>query len=362
MSSSHAAAADATLADQSAEVEVRRSRLRRVLMLGVPVVLGAAGLIVYLVGGGTVTSDNAFVKADKLPISTEVGGAVRELHVEENSAVLAGQPLFRLDPAAFELSVRRAEARLAQVRTDLAALQAAYREKQAEIDLARTRLAFAEREQNRQTDLAARNFISGARLDEVRHGREVAAKQLLALERDLVRIGESLGGSDRTPLEQHPAILAAQAELAQARLDLDRGLVRAPVAGVVGRLPKLGQYLGAGSNAAAIVASDKLWVEANLTESELTHVAVGQPVRFTLDTYPGRVWRGQVESLAPATGAEFSLIPAQNATGNWVKVAQRIPVRIRIQAPADAPALRAGMSAEVEIETGHRRSLFGFSL
>lgn len=339
-----------------------RPGLRRFLTLGVPALAAIAGLVMYLAGGRVVSTENAFVKADKLPVSAEVGGAVREVLVEENASVAAGQPLFKLDPAPFELAVRRAEARLANVRTDLAALQASYREKQAEIELARSRAQFAQREEARQTDLAARNFISSSRLDESRQARDVAGKQVIALERDLARIGESLGGSERGPIEQHPAYLAAQAELAQARLDLTRSSVHAPMAGVVGRLPKLGQFLPAGSTAAAIVASDKLWVEANLTESELTHIAVGQAVRFTLDTYPGRVWKGRVESLAPATGAEFSLIPAQNATGNWVKVAQRVPVRVSIEPEDGAPALRSGMSAEVEIDTGHRRRLFGLSL
>lgn len=340
----------------------RRQRLRLLLLVVVPLLAVLAGALLYLQGGGEVETDNAYVMADKVPVSAEVSGTVREVLVQENQAVSAGQPLFRLDAAALRIAVERAEARLAQVRTDLAALKAGYRAKQAEIALARTRHDFAVRDQQRQANLVARHFISPARFDEVRQASELAAQQIVALEQDLRRLAESLGGSVEAPVEAHPAWLAAQAELEQARLDFGRAEVRATLPGTVSRLPKPGQYLNAGSTALALVVDGNLWIEANFTEKDLTYMHPGQPVEVRIDTYPDATWHGVVDSLSPATGAEFAVIPAQNATGNWVKIAQRVPVRIRLDAAAGLPQLRAGLSAEVAIATGHRRRLLGLSL
>lgn len=348
--------------ESSVSAPPHRQRLRLLLLLVVPLVVLLGGAAAYLHGGGEVETDNAYVAADKVPVSAEVSGTIRELLVAENQRVVAGQPLFRLDAAAFRIAVLQAEARLAQVRTDLAALKAAYRAKQAEIALARTHRDFAQREQQRQANLVARNFISPARFDEVRQTSALAAQQVVALDEDLKRIAESLGGSIDTPPEAHPRYLAAQAELAQARLDLERSEVRAAQPGTVSRLPKPGQYLKAGATALALVVDGRLWVEANFTEKDLTHMHPGQAVDIRIDTYPDVRWRGEVESLSPATGAEFAVIPAQNATGNWVKVAQRVPVRIRLDADADQPPLRAGLSALATVHTGQRRSLLGVSL
>ena len=334
-----------------------RPLLRFVLLGVVPLALAAGGLWLWLQGGGTARTDNAYVKTDKVPVSAAVAGTVQAVLVAENQPVTAGQPLFRLDDAPLRVALARAEARVAQARADVAALRAGYRARQAEIALARTRFAFAEREQRRHADLAARQFISAARLDEARQATALAAQQVVAIERDLQRIAETLGGSVDAPVARHPAVLAAEAERMQARLDLDRLEVRAPIAGTVSRPPKPGQYLAAGATALALVASDEPWIEANFTETELTWIRAGQPVTVRIDTYPGRAWRGTVDSLSPATGAEFSVIPAQNASGNWVRIAQRVPVRIRLEPAADAPVLRAGLSAHVAIETSHRRRL-----
>ncbi|HMS81742.1 MAG TPA: HlyD family secretion protein, partial [Burkholderiaceae bacterium] len=189
------------------------------------------------------------------------------------------------------------------------------------------------------------------------HATELAAQQAVAVERELARIGESLGGGPDVPTDRHPLVLAAQAELMQARLDLSRIEVRAPVAGTVSRPPKPGQFVAAGATALALVADGGLWVEANFTETELGAIRGGQAATIRVDTYPDLAWRGVVDSLSPATGAEFALIPPQNATGNWIKVTQRVPVRIRIDPPDGAPPLRAGLSARVTVETGRRRTL-----
>jgi membrane fusion protein (multidrug efflux system) len=340
-----------------------RRRLKRlVLLVVVPLLAALVVGIVYLRGGRHVETDNAYIKADKVPVSAEVSGTVREVLVEENQYVAAGQSLFRLDPAPFQLAVAKADAQLAQVRTDLAALKASYREKQAEIVLAQTKQAFAQKDLRRQADLVARNFISAVKFDDAKQSTDLAGLQIEALRQDLNRISEALGGSIDAPVENHPSYRVAQAELDQARLDLERIDVRALLPGIVSKPPKPGQYVGAGATALVLVVSGDLWVEANFPETDLTYVHPGQPVTIKIDTYPDTTWKGVVDSLSPATGSEFSVIPAQNATGNWVKIAQRVPVRIRIEAVPNAPQLRAGLSTIVDIDTGHRRRVLGFTL
>ncbi len=353
-----------TLNDASA-VQAARPRARtltRLFLLVILPLIAVLGVgIVYLKGGRYVETENAYVKAEKVPVSAEVSGPVRDVLVKENEAVVAGQPLFRLDAAPFEVAVARAEAKLAQVRTDLAAMKASYREKQAEITLARTRQAFVQKDQQRQADLMSQKLISASAFDGARLSTDLAHDQVAALEQDLNRIAESLGGSVDAPVERHPSYRAAVAELDQARLDLSRIEVRASMAGNVTKPPRPGQHVEAGATVMALVVSGNLWVEANFTETDLTYVHPGQPVDIHIDTYPDNVWKGEVESLSPATGAEFSMIPAQNATGNWVKIAQRVPVRIRLLPAPGLPQLRAGLSTDVEIDTGHRRRLFGYS-
>jgi membrane fusion protein, multidrug efflux system len=338
-------------------------RLKRVFLLGViPFVFTLVGLALYLMGGRYVETDNAYVKADKIPISAEVSGMIQEVLVKENQDVIAGQPLFRINAVPFQIAVARARAKLAQVRTDLETMKASYREKQAEITLERTKYAFAVKEQKRQADLLGKKFISAAKYDEAEQNTRLASQQIDILEQDLKRLAESLGGSVDMAIEKHPRYLAALAELEQARVDLTHTEVKAPFAGTVSNPPKTGQYASAGSMAMVLVVSSHLWVEANFPETDLTYMHQGQPVEIRIDTYPGVSWKGTVESLSPATGAEFSVIPAQNATGNWVKIAQRVPVRIRLEDEPGMPLLRTGLSAIVEIDTGHRRRVFGFSL
>ena len=326
--------ADTAPVTQAPPVARRLISGRVLLLYVVPLVAGLIGLALYLHGGRVVETDNAYVKADKVPMSSEVSGMVTEVFVRENEAVAAGQRLFRLDPAPFQVAVAKAEAKLAQVRIDLAALKASYRQKQAAIALAHTRSNFAVRDQQRQADLAARNFISASKLDEAKQTSALSSQEITAEELDLNRIAQSLGGSVDSPVERHPSYLAALAELEQAKLDLSHVEVRASLPGTVSKPPK----------------------------PDLTYVRPGQPATVTVDTYPGVEWKATVESLSPATGSEFSLLPAQNATGNWVKITQRVPLRISLEPAAGAPELRAGLSCIVAIDTGHRRHLFGASL
>ena len=332
------------------------STRRVVLLIVIPVLVGIGAAWVYLSGGRFVETENAYVKADKVPVSARLGGQIVEVAVAENQRVSAGDLLFRIDPAPLRLAVAKAEAKLAQARTDLAALKASYREKQAEVALARTRQGFASKDAQRQADLLSKRFISPSRYDDAKQNADLATAQIAALEQDLHRIAESLGGRVDLPVESHPAYRAAQAELEQAQLDLSHCDVTAPQDGVVSKPPKVGQFVAVGTAALALVGSEP-WVEANFTETDLTWVQPGQPVTVHVDTYPDVVWHGTVDSLSPATGAEFSLIPTQNASGNWVKVVQRLPVRIHLTPSAGQPPLRAGLSALVEIDTGHKRQL-----
>ena len=339
-----------------------KSFKRLVLLLVVPLLAGAIGAITYLKGGRIVETENAYLKADKVPVNAEISGVVKEVLVADNQVVKAGDVLFRLDPAPVQIARAKAEAKLLQVRVDLAALKASYRTKQAEINLAKSKQEFSLKEQARQAELLSKNFVSASKFDEAKQNTELAAMQVIALQQDLQRIAESLNGNVNAPVEKHPSYLSAQAEFDQNKLDLSRIEIRAAVAGTVNKPPKLGQFVAAGSMVMALVVNGNLWIEANLTETDLTYVHVGQSVKIHIDTYPDVVWQGEVESLSGATGSEFALIPAQNASGNWIKVAQRVAVKIKIMPNEQAPELRTGLSTKVEIDTRNRRSLLGITL
>lgn len=338
-------------------------RVRRlVLLIVVPVAVAVISAVIYLKGGRYVATDDAYLKADIVPVSVEVSGTVQNVLVQENQVVKTGQILFRLDPTPFRVEEARAAARLGQVRTNLEALKASYREKQSEIVVARSNHDYAVKEQRRVSDLAQRSFVSASKLDEVKHKAKVTAQEIVTLQLDLKRIAQALGGGIDLPIEKHPDYQAALAELDQARFDLQHAQVCASLPGSVSKLPEPGQYIKAGNTAMVLVANRHLWVEANINETDLTYIHPGQQVKLRIDTYPNRKVRGVVDSLSPATGAEFAVIPAQNAIGNWVKIVQRVPVRIRLEDEGKLPALRAGLSSSVEIDTGHHRHLLGISL
>ena len=328
---------------------------RFIFMVAIPLIICLALIILYALGGRYVETENAYIKADKVPISAQVSGVIKDILVQENQNVSKDQLLFRLDPKPFQVALARAESKLAQERIDLLALKASFLEKRADIALARTKHNFALRNEKRLTDLAQKHFTSLSSLDDARENSKIAAQQILSIEQDLNRLAESLGGSIDTPVEQHPSYLMAKAELEQAKLDLAHTEVRAPVSGTINSPPKQAQYIQAGSIAMTLVTNDHPWVEANFPEKELTYVRPGESVVITIDLYPGKKFSGVVESLSPATGSEFSIIPAQNATGNWVKVAQRVAVRIKLSPEANDPKLRSGLSSWVKIDTGHSR-------
>jgi membrane fusion protein, multidrug efflux system len=333
--------------------------LRRLLLTLGPVAVLAGSPAVYLLGGRTVGTDNAYVHADVVQVTAQVSGPVAHVFVRDNQHVAAGDPMFEIDRVPFEIAEREAAAALDRARSQIAALQASYRQKLSEIELAESDRAFAEREWDRQRDLAARNVASRAKLDRVRHDYDVAGRKLDMLQEDLAQIVAGLGGDPKLPADRQPAVREVRGRLEAAELNLERTAIPAPMSGVVSEAPRIGQYVATGLPILSLIGSDRLWIEANFKETALTNLKPGQAVQIAVDTYPGRHWIGQVESLAQATGAMMSVLPAQNSSGNWVKVVQRVPVRIAILVEPDAPTLRAGMSAEVSVETENQRTLAG---
>ncbi|HEV7545324.1 MAG TPA: HlyD family secretion protein [Reyranella sp.] len=333
--------------------------LRRVLLTAGPVLVLAGALFVYATGGRYISTDDAYVHAGKLTVATDVSGIVANVAVKESQQVDKGQVLFTLDQEPFQIALAGAQANLGTVRNQLTTLQATYRQKQAQIDQAKTDVAFYETTFQRQQDLLKRGVASQAAYDQARRDLDSARQKVTMAQSDAQATLAQLGGNADAPIEQNPNYLAAQAQVDKAQRDLRRTTVLAPIPGIVTNVDALqvGEYLPAAQAAFSLVSSADVWVEANPKESDLTYLKPGAPAVVTIDAYPGREWQATVTSLRPATGTEFSVLPAQNATGNWVKVVQRVPIRLAVQMPPDAPPLRTGMSATVEIDTGHRRAL-----
>jgi membrane fusion protein, multidrug efflux system len=337
----------------------RRRWPRWALFALLPLALLAGGYW-YVTGGRVMSTDNAYVEADKVGISTDVSGMVKEIDVKNNQHVEDGQVLFRLDDLPFRLALERADAQVGVVRNDLNALKANYRDMQAQIKQAQDDIDYYDREFHRQQDLAAKNIASQQTFDAARRNWQNAQQKLASLNQQLAAIAANLNGDPNIPVEQHPRYRDAVAQRNEAARQLDHTVVKAPFAGIVTNVPSLapGKYLQASMTAFYLVATDYVWVDSNPKETELTNVRPGQPVMVTVDTYPDVEWHGAVESISPAAAQEFSLLPAQNTSGNWVKVVQRIPMRVRLDTSnKNLPPLRAGMSVEVNVDTGHQRGL-----
>ncbi len=335
----------------------RKRKARRILFLAGPLLLVLVGGGLYLISGRYVSTDNAYVGQNKVVISAQVAGPVTEVDVSENDSVQKGQVLFRIDPTPYQVALARARAGVEGARAQVKKLQAAFRQQQETLALDQANQAFAQREYQRLDKLAGSKFASQEQLEQARHNLDVARQQVAITRQAIEQLLAQLGGKPDGPIEQQPAYREAKAAVEQAQLDLSHTSVKAPFAGIAHNVPEPGQYVDSGGAVMAVVSSSNAWIDANFKETDLTHVRTGQPVRIEVDTYPGRTWHGVVQSISQATGAEFSVLPPQNATGNWVKVVQRIPVRIFVQAEDDAPALRAGMSTSVRIDTGQYRHL-----
>jgi membrane fusion protein (multidrug efflux system) len=336
-----------------------RRRLHLVLYLLLPLVLLAGGYW-YVSGGQVMSTNDAYVEADKVGVSTDVAGIVKEVDVTDNQAVQAGQVLYRLDDLQFRLALDRTNAQVGMVRDALDALKANYRDMQAQIVQGQNDVTYYETEFRRQQQLLTSQVASQATFDTARRNLQNAQQKLTSLKEQLAAIAANLDGNPDGPVEQNPRYLDAIAQRDEAARELDHTVVKAPFAGIVTDVPAIapGKYLSASTTAFYLVDRDHVWIDATPKETELTYVRIGQPVTVTVDTYPDAAWHGTVASISPAAAQEFSLLPAQNTSGNWVKVVQRIPMRVRVDtSDKNLPPLRAGMSVEVDVDTGHVRGL-----
>lgn len=350
---------DPSRVDKRASRDRRRRILRWALFLLLPIVL-IVGAYFYATGGAYMSTNDAYVEADQVGISTDVSGLVKEINVTDNQHVAADQVLFRLDPLPFQYKLDQAQAQLGVVRENLDALKANYGQVQAQIKQAQDQIAFDELQFRRQQTLARQQVTPQTALDQARLNLQTAQQQLAQLQQQAASIAAQLGGNPDTPIDKQPQYLQALAQRDEAARELRDSEVRAPYDGVVTNVPQLepGMYLTAGTTAFYLVGTDHVWVEAQPKETELTYVRPGERATVTIDTYPGRKWQGSVASIGPASQSQFSLLPAQNTSGNWVKVVQRIPLRVKLDtSDKTQPPLRSGMSAEVSVYTGHERGL-----
>jgi membrane fusion protein, multidrug efflux system len=355
-------AKEATPLPPAAPARPRRSLKRPLLFALLPVVLIAGGYT-YATGGQIMSTDNAYVQADIVGVSTDVSGIVQSVEVRDNEQVKQGQVLFRLDPAVYSIALAGAKAQLGVVRNQILNLEASYKQSLAEITQAEADIPFFEKTLQRQQDLTASAATSRATYDQAKHDLDAAQQKVDVAKAEASATLAQLGGNADQPVEQNPSYLQAQSAVDNAQRNLDRTIVRAPFDGIVTNVSSLqvGAYLQASQAGFSLVSTTHMWIAASPKETELTYVREGQPVAISVDTYPGVGWKGTVASISPASGSSFSLLPAQNTTGNWVKVVQRIPMLVSIDDMAGKPPLRVGMSVTVGVDTGHARGLPTFA-
>jgi membrane fusion protein, multidrug efflux system len=341
-----------------------RRSLRMVLLVVLPLIAVLIGLAMYLGSGRYITTDNAYVGARKVLITPDISGKIARVMVREGQRVNAGDELFEIDPQPFRLAQQQAEAKLAGVRTEFTILKSSLQSLTRMAELAEQNVVVKERDLERKKSLIASR--SGAQADVDNAEFALVTAQTLsqnAAQRRQDALSQ-LQGNSELPIEQYPAYMQSRAALDQAQRDLNHTMLRAPIAGTATQVDniQLGRYVAAGTPVFGIIDESAPWVDANPKETDITHLKVGQPAMVVVDTFPDYAFFGTVVAISPGTGAQFAIIPPQNASGNWVKVVQRVPVRIQLDPDPQARTLRAGMSAYVEIDTGRRKwlgSLFG---
>jgi len=356
---------------------VPRPKQRRVSLLGVfkqyrrlillcilPLLAAAIALTVYLMGGRYISTDNAYVGAQKVLITPDVAGKINHIDVIEGQHVEPGDLLFEIDPVPFQLAVTQAESRLAMVRTDFDNLKTNLKSLGQLIQLARQTVELKESDVERKAKLLASHMGSALDADTAMATLAVARTQVEQLAQQEARIRNQLLGDPSLPIEKYPAYQQTQAALDQAKRDLEHTVLRAPIAGRATQVDsiQLGRYVTAGTPVFSVVDDQRPWVDANPKETDITYLQLGQKAWIYVDTFPGHVFHGTVIAVSPGTGAQFAILPPQNASGNWVKVVQRVPVRIAFDIGQNLSKLRSGMSATVEIDTRRQRnlgSLFG---
>ena len=339
--------------------KTRRNWVRTALLAAGPVIVVLGALTFYLLGGRYASTDDAYIQAARVHVSANISARVVEIDVRDNQTVKKGQVLVKLDRRPFEIDVESAEAKLASARLRIATLQAAYARAQAEEKAAEDTQAYQQREFDRQSKLSVLGISARAQFDQAQHNLENARQRRVMAAQQTASALADLGGKPDAPVDSQPGVRQAQAALDQARLNLSYTEIDAPIDGIVTKVEQLqvGDYVNAATPLFALVSNHDLWVEANFKETDLTYMRPGQTVTFDVDSYPGETFTGKVVSLSPGTGSSFSLLPPENASGNWVKVVQRLPVRLSIDGNSNHVPLASGMSVTADVDTRHRRSL-----
>jgi len=337
----------------------RRRLARPVLMLGGILLVVVGSVYFWLHGGRFVSVDNAYIRAAKLSLSTDVSGIVAEITVHEGQRVRKGDVLLRLDPKKFEIALEGAIANQITAELTINSMKRDYQRMLRDIEVREAQMANNQAALERALNLVGTGATTRAVFDSARFAVQADAAAVESLRTQAqVQLAKLNNDPDLEPAKS-ALYRQAAAQVDEARRQLEQSIIRAPFDGIVTQVDSVqpGMYLAAATAAFGIVSTEKLWIDANPKETELTHVRIGNPATVTVDTYPGRVWHGTVCSISPNSGAEFSILPAQNTSGNWVKVVQRITLRVCIERKADDPDLRAGMSVIADIDTGHRRAL-----
>jgi len=348
---------DSSPADSSLRPS-RRQWARWTLFALLPIAM-IAGAFWYVTGGQVMSTDDAYVEADKVGVSTDVSGIVQDVDVGDNQHVTTGQVLYRLDPRQFQIALDNAKANLAETALSINAMKEDYKRMLSDVAAEQAQLDLDQINYDRQSMLLRSGTASQAMYDQAHYTLLNDKSKLESLQQQAATQFPRLGGNADIETTQHPQYLQAEAQVDEAQRELDHTVVKASFAGTVTDVPSIapGKYLAASVTAFFLVATDHAWVEVNPKETQMTYVRPGQPVTVTVDTYPDLQWHGTVESISPAGAQEFQLLPAQNTSGNWVKVVQRIPVRVRVDTSDAGQPLRVGMSVEVDVDTGHTRGL-----
>lgn len=354
--------APATDAPRKSWGQFAREKRRTLLLVVVPLIALVGGVAFYLSGGRYASTDDAYVGAQKVLITPDISGKIEKVLVKEGQRVKAGDELFEIDPVPFQFALQQAKATLETARTNYDNLRSNVSSYTQMLELAKQGVDLKQRDVERKTTLVKSMSGSQLDLDTSTTNLVLARAQLELLQQQLSTSRNQLLGNPDLPLEQFPPYFQAKAALDQAQRNLDHTILRAPIDGTATQVDsiQLGRFVAAGSPVFSVIDDAHPWVDANLKESDLTYVANGQPVTMSIDAFPDHTFKGTVGSLSPGTGAQFAILPPQNSTGNFVKVVQRVPVRIYFDAnDAAVQKLKAGMSTFVWVDTGHKRTLAG---